>query len=67
MGERNDGCAVDHLRSGRRLTLVAGPRCAALHFTDPIVIILLSVVLSVPLLLWLAALPGVAQGDSHAR
>ena len=40
---------------------------AALHFTDPIVIIAMSVVLSVPLLLWLAALLGIAQGDIHAR
>lgn len=39
----------------------------ALHFTDPIVIIALSVVLSAPLLVWLAALLGVAQGDGHAR
>jgi len=40
---------------------------AVLHFTDPIVIILTSVVLSVPLLVWLAALLGIAQGDIHAR
>ena len=40
---------------------------ALLHFTDPIVIILISVVLSVPLLVWLAALLGIAQGDLHAR
>ena len=40
---------------------------AALHFTDPIVIIVMSVVLSVPLLLWLTALLGIAQGDIRAR
>jgi len=39
----------------------------ALHFTDPIVIIVMSVVLSVPLLLWLTALLGIAQGDIRAR
>jgi hypothetical protein len=39
----------------------------ALHFTDPIVIIAMSVVLSVPLLAWLAALLGNPQGDIHAR
>jgi hypothetical protein len=36
---------------------------AALHFTDPIVIIVMSVVLSVPLLLWLTALLGIPPGD----
>ena len=40
---------------------------AALHFTDPIVIIGMSVVLSVPLLVWLSALLGLPQGDIHAR
>jgi hypothetical protein len=40
---------------------------AALHFTDPIVIIVMSVALSVPLVLWLAALLGIPQGDIHAR
>ncbi len=39
----------------------------ALHFTDPIVIIVMSVVLSVPLLIWLGALLGIPQGDIHAR
>lgn len=39
----------------------------ALHFTDPIVIIVMSVVLSVPLLVWLAALLGIPQGDIHGR
>lgn len=35
----------------------------ALHFTDPIVIIVVSVLSSVPLLLWLARLLGIPQGD----
>ena len=39
----------------------------ALHFTDPIVIIVVSVLSSVPLLLWLARLLGIPQGDIHAR
>jgi hypothetical protein len=39
---------------------------AALHFTDPIVIIVMSAVSSVPLLVWLAALLGIPQGDIHA-
>ena len=39
----------------------------ALHFTDPIVIIVMSVVLSVPLLVWLTALLGKPQGDIHAH
>lgn len=39
----------------------------ALHFTDPIVIIAMSLVLSVPLLLWLVTLLGNPQGDIHAR
>jgi len=38
----------------------------ALHFTDPIVIIVVSVLSSVPLLLWLARLLGIPQGDIHA-
>ena len=40
---------------------------AALHFTDPIVIIVVSVLSSVPLLLWLAQLLGIPQGDIRAR
>jgi hypothetical protein len=40
---------------------------AALHFTDPIAIIVMSVLLSVPLLLWLTALLGIAPGDTHGR
>lgn len=40
---------------------------AALHFTDPIVIIVMSVLSSVPLLLWLARLLGIPQGDIRAR
>jgi hypothetical protein len=39
---------------------------AALHFTDPIVIIVVSVLLSAPLLLWLAQLLGIPPGDIHA-
>jgi hypothetical protein len=38
----------------------------AVHFTDPIVIIVVSMLVSVPLLLWLARLLGIAQGDIHA-
>ena len=39
----------------------------AVHFTDPIVIIVVSMLVSVPLLLWLARLLGIPQGDIHAR
>ena len=39
----------------------------ALHFTDPIVIIAVSVLSSVPLLLWLARLLGIPEEDLHGR
>jgi hypothetical protein len=40
---------------------------AALHFTDPVVIIAVSALLGVLLLNWLARLLGIPQGEAHGR